>query len=139
MSDLRAFRRACYTAARSTGGKIIEFRHADGVTPNFHQGLIGYRDHTVAVVCARDSAVLTLAEPRIIDFVDGFAESGPLTFIDAPELMALLAMLLPGFQVLGPSELHSPFDAAGWPHLSSHDLAYWRPETLGEALFNYWD
>jgi hypothetical protein len=139
MTDVRNFRRACYSAARSTGGKVIEFRLADGVAPNFHQGVIAYRDHTVAVVCARDSAVLALAEPRIIDFVDGVAESGPLTFVDAPELAAVLAPLLPGFQVLTPPELDGPFDAAAWPHLSSNDIKYWRPGTLGEALFNYWD
>ena len=40
---------------------MIEFRLADDVTPNFHQGLIAYRERTVAVACTRDSAVLALA------------------------------------------------------------------------------
>ncbi|MDX3662280.1 hypothetical protein PV646_33675 [Streptomyces sp. ID05-26A] len=118
---------------------MIEFRVADNVTPNFHQGLIAYRERTVAVACARDSAVVALAEPRTIDFVDGVEESGPLTFVDAPELVAVLAALLPGSQVLTPSELNGPFDASIWPHISSKDITYWRPGTLGEALFNYWD
>ncbi|SDP91670.1 hypothetical protein SAMN05421507_12085 [Lentzea jiangxiensis] len=118
---------------------MIEFRLAGHVTPNFHQGLIAYRERTVAVACTRDSAVLALAEPRTIDFVDGAVESGPLTFVDAPELMAVLATLLPKSRVLTPSELNGPFDATAWPHISSNDIRYWRPGTLGEALFNYWD
>lgn len=118
---------------------MIEFCLADDVTPNFHQGLIAYRERTVAVACTRDSAVLALTEPRTIDFVDSVAESGPLTFVDAPELVAVLAALLPGSQVLTPSELNGPFDAATWPNISSNNIAYWRPGTLGEALFNYWD
>jgi hypothetical protein len=138
MTDIRNFQSACYAAARRTGGEVIEFRIADNVTPNFHQGLIAYRDHKVAVVCTRDSAALAVAEPRIIDFVDKVRESGPLRFVDAPELVAVLAEL-PGFQVLTPAELNGPFDAAAWPGVPSDDIKYWRPGNLGEALFNYWD
>ena len=139
MTDVRDFRHACYAAARRTGGNVIEFRLAGRVTPNFHQGLVAYRERTVAVACTRDSAVLGIAEPRTIDFVDGAVESGPLTFVDAPELVAALATLLPGSQVLTPSELNGPFDATTWPHISSSDIRCWRPGPLGEALFNFWD
>ena len=139
MTDVRNFRRACYEAGRRIGGKVLEFRLADDVTPNFHQGLIAYHDRTVAVACTRDSAMLALAEPRAIDFAAGTGESGPLTFVDGPELVAALAALLPRSRVLTLSELNGPFDAATWPHISSDDITYWRPGTLGEALFNYWD
>ncbi|WP_067830849.1 hypothetical protein [Actinomadura kijaniata] len=138
MMSVREFRRACYTAARRTGGKVVEFRLAKGVAPNFHQGLIAYRDRTVAVVCARDLAVLAVAEPRIIDFAADGAESGPLTFVEVPALAAALVEE-PGLRVLTPSELNGPFDAASWPHVLSNDITYWKPATLGEALFNYWD
>jgi hypothetical protein len=138
MTVLRNFRRACYEVARRTGGRVTEFRLAEGVTPNFHQGVIAYHDHTVAVVCVRDSTLLAVAEPRIIDFADDARESGPLTFVDAPALVAVLAEL-PGFQVLVPTELDGPFDSAVWTKVQASDIKYWRPGNLGEALFNYWD
>lgn len=138
MTDVRVLRRACYAAARRTGGTVVEFRLASGVTPNFHQGLIVYCECTVAVACRRDSATLAVAEPRIIDSAGGGRDSGPLTFVDAPALVAALAEL-PGFQVLTPSELRGPFDATAWPDVESDDITYWRPRNLGEALFNYWD
>ncbi|MET9227169.1 hypothetical protein [Lentzea sp. NPDC003310] len=133
MTDVRTFRGACHEAARRTGGRVLEFRLADSVTPNFHQALIACGGRTVAVVCTRDSAVLAVAEPR------DAAESGPLTFVEAPELVAVLSELLPGVRALTRSELTGPFDAAAWPHLSPADITYWRPGTPGEALFNYWD
>lgn len=139
MIEGREFRRACYTAARDTGGRIIEFRIADYVTPNFHEGIIGYRDRTVAVVCTRDSDVMAVAEPRNIDFVRGIVDASPLTFVDAPELAAAVAVLLPGVQVLTPAELNGSFTPAAWPHVLAYDIKYWQPATLGEALFNYWD
>ncbi|MEV0361812.1 hypothetical protein [Nocardia fusca] len=138
MTDLRAFRRACYEAARRTGGRVVGLRPADGATPNFHLGLIAYRDHSVAVVSPRDSTVLAVAEPREIGWTSGVREAGPLTFVDAPELVAVLAEQ-PGFEVITAACLDSPFDAAAWPRIDPGDIEYWKPATLGEALFNYWD
>ncbi|MFI5535193.1 hypothetical protein ACIA5H_02270 [Nocardia sp. NPDC051900] len=63
MTELRAFRQVCYEVARRTGGTVIEFRLAGNTTPNFHQGVIAYHDHHVAVVALRDSAVLAVAAP----------------------------------------------------------------------------
>ena len=101
MTDAGSFRRTCHAAAHMTGGTVIEFRLADGVTPNFHQGLIAYDDRTVAVACTRDAAILAVVEPRAIDFADGARASGPLTYVDArnvelrlPPGRQLLTMLL---------------------------------------------
>jgi hypothetical protein len=138
MTDLRELRRACHEAARRTGGRIVEFRIADGVTPNFHQGVLDYGDHRLSIVCTRDrrEPVVAVAEPRAID---GTAVSaGPLTFVDAPDLVAVLAEFA-AFQVLTPADLAGPFDARTWPGYHPADLKYWAPVDLGEVLFNYWD
>ncbi|WIX83008.1 hypothetical protein QRX50_20700 [Amycolatopsis carbonis] len=138
MVDLREFRRACHEAARRTGGRLVEFRIADSVTPNFHQGVIDYSDHHLSIVCTRDrrEPVVAVAEPRAIDAT--VVSAGPLTFVDAPDLLAVLAEF-PAFQVLTPADLAGPFDARKWPGLHSADLKYWAPADLGEVLFNYWD
>lgn len=114
----------------------MEFRVADGVTPNFHQGIIGYRERSVAVVLTRDTGVVAVAEPR--DVTGPEQDAGPLTFVDLPELTG--ALTGEGrFTVLTAAELDRPFMAAEWPALSADDVRYWKPASLGEALFNYWD
>ncbi|WP_067568222.1 hypothetical protein [Nocardia acidivorans] len=138
MIELRAFRQACHAVARSAGGSVIEFRLATGVTPNFHQGVITYGDRHVAVVLSRDTAMLAVSEPRTPTSPDEVHESGPLTFVDAPELVAALAEHS-GFSVLTAADLDGPFDAGAWPEIDRADINYWKPRTLGEALFNYWD
>jgi hypothetical protein len=141
MMDLRLFRRVCYQAAHRTGGEVVEFRLSDGVTPNFHQGIIACPDRTVAVACIRTAALLAIAVPRDIAFTPA-RESGPLTFVDMPELAAALTTAgagVEGFRVLAAAELDGPIDQAQWPDISSHDLRFWKPGSLGEALFNYWD
>jgi hypothetical protein len=44
-----------------------------------------------------------------------------------------------GYRLLAAGELDAPVDPGQWPGISSHDLRYWNPQSLGEALFNYWD
>lgn len=138
MTDLREFRRACYDAARRTGGRVVEFRISDGVTPNFHQGVLDFGDRRLSIACTRDRVepVVAVAEPLVIEGSD--REAGPLKFVDAPELVAVLAEHS-AFQVLTPADLAGPFDAKTWPGYHPSDLKYWAPETLGEVLFNDWD
>jgi hypothetical protein len=98
VTDLTAFRRACYEAARRTGGELSEFRISDEPTPTFHQAIIAYPDRDVAVVCVRDAPLLALAAPRVIEFTPA-RDAGPLTFVDLPELAAALEVA-PGFRLL---------------------------------------
>jgi hypothetical protein len=135
--DVREFRAVCHAAARQTAGSLVEFRLATHTTPSFHQGVIAYRDETVAVVCDRSRPLLAIARPRLIEDVGG-VDAGPLTFLDVPELRRALETLT-GHRVLTTAELDAPFEPADWPHLATGDVRYWRPATVGEALFNYWD
>lgn len=137
MTDRKAFRRVCYEAARRTGGDLTEFRISGHVTPNFHQGIVAYADRTVAVVCVRDAPLLAIAVPRVIEFTPA-RESGPLTFLDLPDLAAALTDAA-GFRLLTAAELNGPIDTVKWPRISRTDMRYWQPQTLGEGLFNYWD
>jgi len=137
VTDVKAFRRACQEAARRTGGDLTRFRISDEPTPNFHQAIIAYADRTVAVVCVRDAPLLAIAGPRVIEFTPT-RESGPLIFLDLPDLTAALTDA-PGFRLLTTAELNGPIDMVTWPRISRTDVRYWQPQTLGECLFNYWD
>jgi hypothetical protein len=134
VTDRRMFRLACYELARRTGATVSEFRFAEGATPNFDQGIVTYRGRTVAVVRARDSALFAIAEPRVVDPA-GAGDAGPLTFVDEP----VLAAALPDVRVLTKAELDAPFETTDWPDVLLSDIRYWKPATVGEALFNYWD
>ncbi|WP_020661926.1 hypothetical protein [Amycolatopsis benzoatilytica] len=136
MVDLRAVRRVCFESARFTGGTLADFR-IPGATPNFWQAVVEYRDRTVAVVAAQDLPVLAIARPRSFDFTPT-RDWSPLEFVDEPELSAVLAGYAE-FRVLAPADLERSFVAAEWPHLLPADVAHWKPVTVGEALFNYWD
>jgi hypothetical protein len=134
------FRRICYEAARRTGGRVAGFRISHEATPNFHQGIITYGDLVVAVACVWDAALLAIAVPRDLDTPG--RDAGPLTFIDMADLAAALTEIgaaVGGYRLLTAEQLDAPFDPGRWPSISSYDLRVWKPQSLGEALFNYWD
>jgi hypothetical protein len=89
--DIRSFRKACYEAAHVTGWEVAGFWFSEGMTPNFHQGLVTYRNRTGAVAWVRSSSLLALAEPRDIEFVRGTRDASPLTFVHDPALVTALA------------------------------------------------
>ena len=60
----------------------------------------------------------------------------PLRFIDCPAISEALKSLF-GLMPLTQAQLEAPFSP--WPGLSEHDVRYWKPPTLGAALFNRWD
>jgi hypothetical protein len=128
VTDVKAFRRACCQAPRPTGGELTGFRISDEPTPRFHQGIIAYADRTVAVVCVRDTPLLALAVPRVIEFTPA-RESSPLTFVDLPDLAAALAQAA-DLRLLSANELDGPIDMAVRPRISPHELRYWQPQTL---------
>jgi hypothetical protein len=137
VTNLKAFRSACHEVAQRTGGELTEFRISDDPTPNFHQAIIAYPHRKVAVACVRETLLLALAVPRVIEFTPA-REMGPLTFVNLPNLAAALEGL-PGFRLLTTAELDGPINIATWPQINRNDMRYWQPQTLGEARFNYWD
>lgn len=67
-------------------------------------------------------------------------------FIDHPLLAQVFANLYPEYQVLSKEILEAPiYEDPTYIHYdilryaSDYDLSYWKPTTLGEILFNFWD
>lgn len=66
-------------------------------------------------------------------------EFGNIQFVDKPYLEEYFA---PFYQVLKVKELNTPFDPIENTQLNCAELekiAHWKPQTIGEVIFNYWD
>lgn len=62
-----------------------------------------------------------------------------LQFVDCVEIAEKLKALY-GINVLSKAELEAEFQLLpDLPYMSEKDLKYWKPQTMGEALFNWWD
>lgn len=132
-ADVVAFRTACHAAARSIGGTVGEVTPA-GATPSFHTALITTSSGRATVLCHE---VLP-----VVAFVTSPPQAGtPLPdFTPLPAWAAAFEM--GGFRLLDLDELTMSLASADTSELAEEELeqaGYWRPSTVGELMFNWWD
>ncbi|MFI1176712.1 hypothetical protein [Streptomyces melanogenes] len=132
-ADVAAFRSACHAAARSIDGTASEVAPA-GSMPSFHTAVISTSSGRSIVLC---HAVFP-----VVAFVASLPNDGaPLPdFISPPGWAA--AFEVGGFRLLDVDELCMPLASADTSELAGEELeqvGYWRPNTVGELMFNWWD
>ncbi|WP_153537909.1 hypothetical protein [Streptomyces sp. RB17] len=131
--DALVFKSVCHAVARSIRGTVDEVALA-GVTPNFHTALIAIPDSKTTVLSHEVLPVVAFAAspPQ---------PGGPLTNFISPPAWAD-AFELGGFRLLDVEELSMPLAAADTSELAEAELGqvrYWRPSTVGELMFNWWE
>lgn len=125
--DEKAFRQLCHTLARETGGTVTEMDTAAG--GNFYFAGIRRYDDTVFVLQNRHFPYAAFARR---------GPSGRMAFTEQPEWLRL-----PEGTVcfLSPAQLEQDYRGlcgALGPEEQAQ-LRYWKPQTVGEILFNTWD
>ncbi|MFF3660443.1 hypothetical protein [Streptomyces olivochromogenes] len=131
--DVVAFKTACHVAARSIGATVGEVTSA-GVTPSFHTALITAPGIRSTVLCHE---VLP-----VVAFATRSPQAGvPLADFTSPPAWAD-AFERGGFRLLDVEELSMPLAVVDTSELAEAELEqvrYWRPSTVGELMFNWWD
>lgn len=130
---LKAFSGICYRAAHRTNGSVTSITPA-GVTPNFHTAVVTYSRQQIAVLRHSTLPLVALAEPLSTSDV-------VLNFVDHPTLAAAIADSS-DLEVLAADQLHTPLSQADITDLTRDEqrqVEYWKPETVGDLLFNFWD
>ncbi|MFD4240502.1 hypothetical protein ACFWP3_02665 [Streptomyces sp. NPDC058525] len=128
-----AFKTACHAVARSIGGTVGEVT-PPGVTPNFHTAVITTSSGRSTVLC---HAVLP-----VVAFVASPPQAGASLPDFTPPPAWAAAFETGGFRLLHVNELRMPLASADTSELAEAELeqvGYWRPSTVGELMFNWWD
>ncbi|MGR6320336.1 hypothetical protein Q2K19_24185 [Micromonospora soli] len=132
-ADLGTFTAVCHQAVRASDATVTGVTPAD-VTPNFHTVDITHAQHHIAVLRHLALPLIAFARPRA---------NGDLTvtFVDHHDLAAAITNLTDA-QVLTTEQLRTPLTQADLSDLDPHEhdqINYWKPTTVGELLFNFWD
>jgi hypothetical protein len=133
-TDPRAFATICHQVARTTGARLGTIRRP-GVTPSFHRAVLAYGEEQVMLLGQRHVPFLATALPG--------PAGARIVFVDDQRIHAVLPCNLPApFRLLTLGELQAPLDLIDCTALDQAELkqiSYWKPGTVGELLFNYWD
>jgi hypothetical protein len=133
---LKRFTSACHAAARQIAGRVEQVLEAyKQVTPNFHEALMTLRDRLAIV------RVLCNAHYPIVVFATRATHEGDmrLEFSDCPELAEALGV---GFSIITRQEACAGVTDELVAELGEAELLqmrYWRPQRIGDVIFNYWD
>lgn len=134
--SVERFKAACHAAARRVAGRVNEVRPAyDQVVRNFHEAFITLRDRpgVVRVLCNAHYPVVAFAT---VSTHEGDARP---EFMDCPEL----ADVLRGeFTIITRRDACAGIADALIAQLGNDELdqmRYWRPQRIGDVIFNYWD
>ena len=130
------FTAACHAAARQVAGRVLQVRPAyEEVTPNFHEALMTLRGRpeAIRVLCNAHYPIVTFAAPTAHE---GDAR---LEFMDCPELADAFRA---EFVIMTSHEACSGVAdelVAQLGEAELHEMCYWRPQRIGDLIFNYWD
>ena len=125
--EFSAFKKIVYGVCYEIGADVKGF-FKGGITPNFHVAHVVLNDKIRFLLCS---------ESDNWAFSEVFDENKcELKFSDEERASKALSRLY-GICALSRKELLGPFTSQ--PYLLESDARYWKPETLGEGLFNWWD
>lgn len=122
-----AFKNKVFIICNELNCSVVGF-HEGGVTPNFHAAHITSNDKNLFVLCSYENQWA---------YSKFFSENEcRLEFIDFPEFSELLKQV---FEITPrkSSELNSPF--TNKYNNSEYNIKYWKPQSEGDAIFNWWD
>lgn len=128
----KLLKRICYSSVFSVDGQIIHFSKPK-YPVNFY---------SVKVKILEDTFYLLLNDNYpFIAFVSKINELYGITFIDDPMLTQKLA---PYYQVLGTELLYTTLnleilEMSALNPLEKQAIDYWKPKTIGDIIFNFWD
>jgi hypothetical protein len=132
--DRREFRGVCHTAAQLTGGKVSGYTPA-GPACSFVTVSIVYPDRARVVLCNLHWPLTAIADPTIP------GDQAAPVFVDDPQLAETIGRIS-HYRALTPTELATPLTECDLSELGDAELAHirhWKPETVGDMLFNRWD
>lgn len=107
--------------------------HERKVTPNFHYGVFEKDGLNIQVLCHSIYPIIAFTRP-IVD------SNLRLEFLNNPELRD--AFERQGFEVALPDELNRSTIEADLTKLNPAEIEqinYWKPKTIGEIIFNWFD
>lgn len=138
MIDDKQFKLLCFNLIKSNGGRVLEFKEPKENTNFFDVEVNDFNKHFHILLNAHYPL---LAFASVVSY-------GKIDFFDEPHLNKELS---PFYIVLRKEELNESiiinsdskkFTIQNENELNSAELkqlAYWKPERIGDVIFNHWD
>ncbi len=127
----KQFKQLCFDFVPRNGEKVISVDPPQ-YPANFYCAQVAFSGDLLYILLNEHYPYLAFASS---------VEFGDITFIDVPALHALFD---PYYQVIDPAELnvsvdHSLIMKMELNRAEVEQIAYWKPRTIGQIIYNHWD
>lgn len=127
------YKELCHRLARDMGADLLDF--VESLYPaNFYKAVFHFQAGDICLVLNKHYPLLAFAKT---------ADSVKIEFIDYPDGKALIS---DDYTVLSKNELDAPVPknsdelrSGGLNKGEVKQIKYWKPERMGEIVFNFWD
>lgn len=125
--DGHQFKQICFSQVKGIGGMVIKFKEPEGT--NFFDVEVSFRHTNIHILLNAHYPFLAFAS--LVDF-------DHIRFVDESNLTTLFMQF---YRVLTVAELNKPLRQLdnGLNQAEWEQIAYWKPERIGDIIFNYWD
>lgn len=139
--DIPEFRFGCFhqiviSFAKPMGYEIVEMKER-GVTPNFHLATLkrqkSREDDTISILGHASFPIIAFAEPLV---------TCEIRFRNAFAIASRINVLFPEMTIATCEELSRKIEKSDLEQLDRierEQIKYWKPQTIGELAFNWWD
>ena len=128
------FKLVIHVVARQLTGSAPNLKER-GVTPNFHSALIAFEDQSILILGHSIYPIFAIAKP-LED------SSHRLRFIDVDKVSQIVNDHFAHVTLASAQRLAQKLTGTDLAELDEFELEqvkYWKPETVGELVFNWWD
>lgn len=128
------FKRIAFAVAaeqRLVVSQLIEGR----VTPNFHSVQLDNSEISIRMIGHSTYPLIAFAEPANTD-------ATPMRFVDCPPIGNTIQNLFPVVTIAATHELTrglTDSDTVLLDVVEREQIEYWKPITIGDVVFNWWD
>lgn len=105
------------------------------VTPNFHQARLDDSKMSILMLGHSTFPLIAFAKPEN-------ADATKLLFVDCSRIADAMRNLFPDVRIAHASELNQELTESRMSVLDvieREQIEYWKPKTIGEVVFNWWD
>ncbi|QKE76089.1 hypothetical protein HPK19_25125 (plasmid) [Arthrobacter citreus] len=127
--DGKQFKSLCFSILNQNEGTVLEFQEPQ-VATNFFAMEVNVSNKHFHILLNAHYPFLAFAST---------VNLSEIIFIDDPQLKEVFS---PFYRVLSTKELNEPLLIKNVNELNSaelNQLAYWKPERIGDVIFNHWD
>lgn len=127
--DSKQLKTLCFNYVKTNGGKILEVWEPREDT-NFFNIEVNIQDRLFHILLNEHYPLLAFASD--VNF-------GQINFIDEPFLSELFSS---SYNVLKADDLNNPLFGDQINNLNKAEVAqikYWKPQRIGDVIFNFWD